>query len=677
MGVLALLILVLIITSFTGIDAYRSFWGNTERMSGVISLIHFAAAAVILLGVFKTEKEWQAYFGIAVLVGVLEFFYVLLQYFGASFVWMPGAQIGTIGNADLLGSFTIFNAFFALYLWRNNLKSDFKNFPKSDFGWFWAAAFFMNIGTLYFAGSRGAMLGFVSGIFIYALANVWRKPETLKIWGIVGGVLVFSYLILFLARNTSFVANNYQLGRITRISIQDRTIQQRFTEWGIAWDAFKAKPIFGYGPNNYLQLHNEFLNPRVYTLEETNFDRAHNAYLDYASMSGILGLAAYILFIAVLFLAFWSAGLYTWASLVSAYAAQSFFVFDSPATYITLFFTVAFAAYAESSSKPQVASSKQPMVFSSQAILAISIFYFLFSIFLIYQVSVKPAGANLNFVKGFNGIEAGLAPQTAFAMYQKSLEIETLGSSEFRNQYTNWFQKSLGQFKPEERIALLEFGITQLEKEVEIHPVVFSYMNLGYFYSFAGRNIQNDGLKKEFFAKAAAAYDKALELSPGRLEVYYSYLQLSFDTKNHAQGVEIMKRAAAAAPDYPKNHWYLGFAYINAGNDLAAVESINKALARWYRNIVRIENGRLEYDTEKMIQGKFAIAPKAEILGAVNPYVRLRMWPELLALYLSAAAADPNDVKIHQSLALVYQNLGLADKTLAELKIIDELSKQK
>lgn len=52
------------------------------------------------------------------------------------------------------------------------------------------------------------------------------------------------------------------------------------------------------------------------------------------------------------------------------------------------------------------------------------------------------------------------------------------------------------------------------------------------------------------------------------------------------------------------------------------------------------------------------------------------MWPELLLLYFLAAANDPSDIQIHQSLALVYQNLGLEDKVLEELKIVEELSKK-
>ena len=111
---------ILIITSLTGIDTFRSFWGNTERMSGIITWFHFVVFAIILSAVLKTDREWKNYFGIAVVVSILEFFYVLAQYFGANFVLLPGSVIGTIGNTDLLGSYAIFSAFFALYLWQSS-----------------------------------------------------------------------------------------------------------------------------------------------------------------------------------------------------------------------------------------------------------------------------------------------------------------------------------------------------------------------------------------------------------------------------------------------------------------------------------------------------------------------------------------------------------------------------
>ena len=692
LGAVILLTIILIITSFTGIDAFRSFWGNTERMSGVIAWFHFVAFAIILAGILKTEKEWKNFFGIAVVVSVLEFFYVLAQYVGASWVWLPHSQIGTIGNADLLGSYAIFSAFFALYLWKNP-NIDVRHRGNFDVGhlyfanYFWAVAFFLNIGTLYFAGSRGAMLGFGAGIFVFMISSIWQNKSNLKIWVIIAGCLVAVYGVLFMARNTDFVENNYQLRRITHISIQDTTVQQRFTEWGIAFEAFKAKPVFGFGPNNYLYLHNAFLNPRVYNLQETNFDRAHNAYLDYASMSGILGLLGYLFLIGALFWVFCpptgdlpkgeKTQLFTFASLIVAYAIQSFFVFDSPASYIALFLTIGFAMFVENS-KSEIPNTKyqiQNTNLSFQTIIASSFVAFLLLFYIFWQTSVKPAVANNEFVRAFNNPSLGV--EESFNLYKKAVAQETLGTTEFRNQYVTWLQRNLSNFKPEEQMSVLDFGISELEKEVKNHPMVFSYLNLGQLYNYKARGFEDESAKRGFFEKAANAYDKALELSPGRLEVYYSYLQLSFDTKNHSKSVELMKKAVAINPSYPQNLWYLGFAYINSGDDIEAVNAINRSLLLWYRGLnITIENGRLKYDLNEVLKSKNNFAQKNEILGAVNPYIRLKMWPELLLLYLSAEKGDPEDIQLHQSLALVYQNLGLTDKVNEELKIVETLQKK-
>ena len=683
------LTIILIITGFTGIDVFRSFWGNTERMSGTIAWLHFAAFAVMLSGVLKSEKDWRNFFAVAVLISVLEFFYVLAQYLGQYFialqtrVWMPGSQMGTIGNTDLVGTYAIFSAFFALYLWQNS-----RNIKISKYQYFWAAAFFLNIGTLFLASSRGAIVGFGAGLIVYLAIQFRQNPQIRKIIALAVLIPVVLYGLLWLMRGKDFVKNNSQLTRIVNASLKDDTVQQRFTEWGIARSAFKARPIFGFGPNNYLHLHNTYLNPRVYELRETNFDRAHNAYLDYASMSGILGLAGYLFLIAALFWVFLKNKVWVFASLAIAYAVNSFFVFDSPASYISLFLTIGFAMFVKNTelgtrnlelgNKFQPSSKLQAPSSSPQTIAVISIFYLLFSIFLIWIVSIKPAVANYKFVSAFSGASAGIVtPENAFKLYKESLKYETLGTTEFRNQYITWLQANLGKFNPENRLEVLDFGIGELEKEVKDHPNVFSFLNLGQMQSYKARGIQgSDEVKREIFSKSADAYDEALKLAPNRLEVYYSYLQWAFDTKNPAKGVELMEKAAAAAPNFWQTHWYLGIAHIANSNNIEGVKSINRALAVFYSPKISIENYRLKFDVDEMIKSKSSFAPQQEILGVVNPYIEMKMWPELLVLYLSAGAKDQNNINLHQSLALVYQNLGLADKVEEELKIVESLQKK-
>ncbi len=686
-----LLTLIIVITSFTGIDIFRSFWGNTERMSGVITWFHFVAFAIILSGVLKTEKEWQKFFGIAVIVSILEFFYALAQYFTASWVWLPSSQSGTIGNADLLGSYAIFSAFFALYLWQSSPPDSLRDSKRAGkLRWFWATAFFLNIGTLYVASSRGAIIGFISGVAIYALFDIWQRKAIRKIWAITVISLLLVYGAFWSMRQTDFVKNNVQLTRLTNISLESDTIRQRFTEWGIAWDAFKARPIFGWGPNNYLYLHNAFLNPKVYELRETNFDRAHNAYLDYASMSGILGLLGYLFLIAVLFWVFFPPKAdpplaeknkyFVFASLIIAYAVQSFFVFDSPASYIALFLTIGFAMRVENQ---QLTTDNKQLTTNNFTAQKAAVVWFLllpFMIYVFWQVSVKPASVNLAFTRAFTGLNNGaIKPEKAFQNYKESLKYETLGTTEFRNQYTQWLQGALDKFPPEIKLSVVDFGVNELEKEVKDHPLVFSYLNLGQLYYFKANGISNADLKPLLYQKAMEAYNRAIELSPKRLEVYYSYLQLAMTIKDYSRGIEIIKKTTEIAPNYPKNWWYLGIANIVAGQNEDGIRYINRALTMYYAPNVTVKNNGLdlEYDVDKILKdGSSAMPSKQEILGVVNPYIKEGRYKELLLLYLGAKMGDPNDIGIHQSLALVYQNLGFVEKMNEELKIIESLQKK-
>lgn len=185
--------------------------------------------------------------------------------------------------------------------------------------------------------------------------------------------------------------------------------------------------------------------------------------------------------------------------------------------------------------------------------------------------------------------------------------------------------------------------------------------------------LSDPALKEDFYKKAAESYDKAIELAPGRLEVYYSYLQLSIATKNYQKGIEMMRKATQAAPRFSQTWWYLGIAYTSAGDRENAIETINKAIAIKYGDDVKDEGGYLIYDINKVSAAPSPIAPKMEILGVVGNYINTQRWKELLLLYLSAAVESPSDIAIHQSLALVYQNLGLPDKVQEELKIIETL----
>ena len=70
---------VLVFTSLTGINPYRSFFGDPERAEGVILHLHLLAFFLVIISVFNQKKEWLKLFKITVFVSGLSSLAGVLQ----------------------------------------------------------------------------------------------------------------------------------------------------------------------------------------------------------------------------------------------------------------------------------------------------------------------------------------------------------------------------------------------------------------------------------------------------------------------------------------------------------------------------------------------------------------------------------------------------------------------
>jgi hypothetical protein len=118
--------------------------------------------------------------------------------------------------------------------------------------------------------SRGAWLALV-------LAQVYRNWDRIslrvKVWG--GAAVVAGAFGSFLLRPASDIG--------------------RLLVWTAAIQAFKAKPLFGWGTGNFIAISELFHTPawdRVYGTVANTQDQAHNIFLEAASTGGVLTLIA-------------------------------------------------------------------------------------------------------------------------------------------------------------------------------------------------------------------------------------------------------------------------------------------------------------------------------------------------------------------------------------------------
>ncbi|MDP3725088.1 MAG: O-antigen ligase family protein [Nanoarchaeota archaeon] len=352
---------IFILAGFLGIRPSYSFWSNFERGEGGLQMLNLYILFLLLATLFQKESDWRKFFWAAlwaafcmVLYGVgagLGYNGFIGEKFGE-----PNFRFqGSLGNSSYVAALLIFAAFYGAYILATRYSKRLFFHAGSILIWIffgvYGAAFLL-------AGTRGAFLGLIGGIFVglaylgYAIKS-WRK------WAIaIAVVLAVTAGSLITFRDSEFV-KRIPGSRIFDISFTTTTLQHRTIMWQIAWWSFKERPILGWGPENFGVLFQKNFNPRYFEPDKgfgAWFDRAHNVIFDYLASVGILGTLAYVSIFAVIY---WnilrgkieknaglSPGIAAFVLAVpTAYLVQGIALFDILPTYLNLFMFFAFAWY--------------------------------------------------------------------------------------------------------------------------------------------------------------------------------------------------------------------------------------------------------------------------------------------------------------------------------------------
>lgn len=118
-------------------------------------------------------------------------------------------------------------------------------------------------------------------------------------------------------------------------------------------------------------------------------------------------------------------------------------------------------------------------------------------------------------------------------------------------------------------------AIKMLEKSAEIGPnYALTWAHLGRSYT-ANASFEFGG--REQYAKAQAAYEKALALQPAQIEAHIYMANLLTDTGRVERAVPLLKEALATNPNHAEVHWELGYAYRFAGMLAESVAECERA----------------------------------------------------------------------------------------------------
>lgn len=344
-----------------GVNPSFSFWSNFERGEGGLQMIHLYLLFVLLATMFKEEKNWRLMFYLGLIAAGLMIFYGI----GAGSGWPgfvgakfsdPGFRFqGSIGNPAYVATYLIFTLFYALYILFDKYRR--KMFSAGGITIFFAIL--VSLVFFYLAATRGALIGLVFGVLAFIAYLILAGSRFRKQILTAGAVLIL-LLILVTAVHNQPVFQKIPGIRIFDLSFTAKTFTDRAIMWKTAWDGFKARPAFGWGPENFLTIFDTHFNIAYFQPAAgfgAWFDRAHSLIFDYLAETGLVGFLAFVSIFVAFFYEFLRLNKKkenSWAdsnilkglilALPVAYLIQGLVLFDVLPTYYNLFMFLAFSA---------------------------------------------------------------------------------------------------------------------------------------------------------------------------------------------------------------------------------------------------------------------------------------------------------------------------------------------
>lgn len=560
MGSLLIFTGIIGIADAFGLNPYKSFWSNYERMEGYISILHLLAYFFIASSILNSEKRWNVFLNTSVVSSVIMAIYGLLQLAGKFAINQGGVRVdGTFGNATYLAVFMLINVFISLFLLFR---------AKGENIWLKRSAYIVAIIfqtiILYNTATRGAILGLIGGALVTAVlialfGKNWPGFRKTAIIGLVGILVVIGGF--FAVRNTQFVQESKTLSRFATLSVEELKTQGRRYVWPMAIQGFKERPILGWGQENFSYVFNKYYDPRMYN-QEPWFDRTHNIFLDWLIVGGILGLLGYL---SIYFFLLW----YAWrgkhqlsfidksilTGLIAGYFFQNLFVFDNLISYI-YFFSI--LAYIHSQSVQQKSppnwlaklSSANTGIQSAAALVLV----ILLAVG-IYFLNVKPILANRTLLEAIDPNRS--TPEQTIERMQKVFEYNTFGSPEAREQLVSIFSRySDSSISTELKQKYVDLTREQFEIQTTETPQDTRYL------LFGGSVLSRFG----DFEKAKEYLQKAHETSPKKQNILLE-LGLSYMTSGDLKGgLEQFKKAYEIEPSNPEARVFYAIAAIYSNN---------------------------------------------------------------------------------------------------------------
>lgn len=276
-------VLASIVSSLLGADWQKSIWGNYYRGDGLITL--FCLAGLFYFLVLYWNKDWEkptacAIAGGSIIVSFWTIILVALRAAGMAGItggsFFGNAVGGTFGNPNFLAGYLLVSLPFTVFFLRNG---------KGKIRLMSLICLISQIIAIILTQSRGA----IAGTFLLGVMYFWERLGKLGRLGILIGLGI---LIIFGAtklKKELKVSEGMYFYPESRGRIVVRGYQ-----------AFKQKPVFGWGTANFDYAF-EAINWPIKVYKDVYVDKAHSSFLEILVCGGIVGFVVYVGIIILVF----------------------------------------------------------------------------------------------------------------------------------------------------------------------------------------------------------------------------------------------------------------------------------------------------------------------------------------------------------------------------------------
>jgi O-antigen ligase/Tfp pilus assembly protein PilF len=548
LGAAGTFLCVIALADFLGVNPYRSFWSNYERMEGLVTHVHLFLYFVIAGSVLLTEEIWNWFWRTSLAASLIVVIYAFTQIAGKT--EMHGRVDATFGNSTYLAIYMFFHAFIAIFLY-------FRSSKQKGLHWLYPITAALNLVILYYTGTRGTILSVVGGVTLTLLLIAFfdKEHKTLKkyaIGSLVGMVVLIAGFIA--AKDTAFVKESPTLFRMSTISFTERTVESRFMIWKMSWEGVKERPILGWGQDNFLYVFSKHYDPKMYN-QEPWFDRSHNVFFDWMIAGGALGILSYLsLFAAAIY--------YLWFSrkhhftvversiltgMFAGYFIHNVFVFDNLTSYIFFFGALAYIHTLEApkpegekaavSHKRKKDDALEPGDFAIAGAVVVAI-----TVGMIYFINIRNINANIALINGIRpeGVLVDDGKGGKKIALADVVSPDRFGTGEAREQIIQLSFQTLDPRVQEPLrkqfydLANEQFDIALKDDPDNLRTQSFAAM----FYARFGQ-----------YDKALAHFDKAIELSPKRQSTYLDLSMTYIAMQRYADAEVVAKTAYDLVPE--------------------------------------------------------------------------------------------------------------------------------